>query len=144
MQIHQLKRKSPHHKPRRVGRGGKRGKTAGRGTKGQKARSGRKMRPELRDQIKKIPKLRGYRFHSFQTKPKVINLAVLEKVFAAGAEVTLDTLAAKHLISAKSGRVKRVVKILGTGQISKPLKLKGLSYSASVKEKVEQAGGTLE
>ncbi len=143
MQIHQLKRKSAYRKSRQVGRGGKRGKTSGRGTKGQKARAGRKMRPELRDQIKKIPKLRGYRFHSFQVKPKVINLAVLDKAFAAGDKVTLETLAAKYLVSRRSG-VKQKVKILGTGQISKPLKLSGLSYSASVKEKVEKVGGTLE
>ena len=42
-----------------VGRGGKRGKTSGRGTKGQNARAGRKKRPEMRDFIKRIPKLRG-------------------------------------------------------------------------------------
>lgn len=42
-----------------MGRGGTRGKTAGRGTKGQNARAGRKKRPELRDFIKHVPKLRG-------------------------------------------------------------------------------------
>lgn len=59
MQFHSLKRKTPNKKSAAVGRGGKRGKTSGRGTKGQNARAGRKKRPELRDFIKRIPKLRG-------------------------------------------------------------------------------------
>jgi len=59
MQFHNLKRKTPNKKSRQVGRGGTRGKTAGRGTKGQNARSGRKKRPEIRDTIKRVPKLRG-------------------------------------------------------------------------------------
>lgn len=59
MQFHELKRKTPNKKSAQVGRGGTRGKTAGRGTKGQNARAGRKKRPELRDTIKRIPKLRG-------------------------------------------------------------------------------------
>lgn len=59
MQFHTIKRKTPNKKSKQVGRGGTRGKTAGRGTKGQNARSGRKKRPEIRDTIKRIPKLRG-------------------------------------------------------------------------------------
>ncbi|MBX4206209.1 uL15 family ribosomal protein [Candidatus Parcubacteria bacterium] len=59
MQFHTLKRKTPNKKSKQVGRGGTRGKTSGRGTKGQNARSGRKKRPELRDFIKRVPKLRG-------------------------------------------------------------------------------------
>lgn len=59
MQFHTLSRKTPNKKSHQVGRGGKRGKTAGRGTKGQNARAGRKKRPELRDFIKRVPKLRG-------------------------------------------------------------------------------------
>lgn len=59
MQFHTLKRNTPNKKSKQVGRGGKRGKTAGRGTKGQNARAGRKKRPELRDFIKRVPKLRG-------------------------------------------------------------------------------------
>ena len=59
MQFHNLKRKTKNKRARQVGRGGTRGKTSGRGTKGQNARAGHKKRPELRDVIKKIPKLRG-------------------------------------------------------------------------------------
>ena len=73
MQFHTLKRKTKNKKSREVGRGGTRGKTAGRGTKGQNARAGRKKRPELRDIIKRVPKLRGRgvsALKSFKTKLK--------------------------------------------------------------------------
>ncbi|MBI2086980.1 MAG: uL15 family ribosomal protein [Candidatus Zambryskibacteria bacterium] len=70
MQFHTLKRKTKNKKARLVGRGGKRGKTAGRGTKGQNARAGRKKRPELRDFIKRVPKLRGRGKHSLKSRHK--------------------------------------------------------------------------
>ncbi|MBI3335133.1 MAG: hypothetical protein HY001_01370 [Candidatus Portnoybacteria bacterium] len=59
MQLHQI---SPLHKPKRakrIGRGGKRGTYSGRGVKGQKARAGGRIRPQLRDFMMKVPKLRG-------------------------------------------------------------------------------------
>ncbi|MDO8589813.1 MAG: uL15 family ribosomal protein [bacterium] len=59
MQFHNLQARTKRKYSRQVGRGGTRGKTSGRGTKGQNARAGRKKRPELRDIIKRIPKLRG-------------------------------------------------------------------------------------
>ena len=77
MQIHSIKREHPNKKARQVGRGGTRGKTSGRGGKGQTARAGNKRRPQLRDIIKKLPKLRGYRFNSIQTKPRPVNLESL-------------------------------------------------------------------
>jgi large subunit ribosomal protein L15 len=64
MQINELKRTHKNKKDRLIGRGGKHAKTSGRGGKGQTARAGNKRRPELRDIIKKLPKLRGYRFNS--------------------------------------------------------------------------------
>lgn len=66
MQIHNLKRVHKNKKDRLVGRGGKHAKTSGRGGKGQTARAGNKRRPELRDIIKKLPKLRGYQFNSIR------------------------------------------------------------------------------
>ena len=60
MQLHELKPTKARKSVKRIGRGGKRGKTSGRGTKGQKARAGNSMRPEMRDIIKKLPKLRGH------------------------------------------------------------------------------------
>jgi large subunit ribosomal protein L15 len=67
MQLHTLKPKTSRKKAKQVGRGGTRGKTAGRGTKGQNARAGRKKRPELRDFIKRIPKLRGRGVNSLKS-----------------------------------------------------------------------------
>lgn len=78
MQIHELKRKNKNKKDRIVGRGGKHAKTSGRGGKGQTARAGNKRRPELRDIIKKLPKLRGYKFNSF-AKDVVLPLSDITK-----------------------------------------------------------------
>ncbi len=80
MQFHNLNARSKRKYTRQVGRGGKRGKTAGRGTKGQNARAGRKKRPELRDAIKRIPKLRGRgksSLKSFRPKARGAELQVL-------------------------------------------------------------------
>lgn len=73
MQFHNLIAKTKRKYPKQVGRGGTRGKTSGRGTKGQNARAGHKKRPEMREVIKRIPKLRGRgksSLKSFQTKLK--------------------------------------------------------------------------
>ncbi|MDP2651145.1 MAG: uL15 family ribosomal protein [bacterium] len=68
MQLHELKPKTERKKSKQVGRGGTRGKTAGRGTKGQNARAGHKKRPELRDFIKRLPKLRGRGVNSLKSR----------------------------------------------------------------------------
>lgn len=82
MQLHTLKRKTKNKKARQHGRGGTRGKTAGRGTKGQNARAGRKKRPEIRDTIKKLPKLRGRGVNSNKSFQKKLKGAELEKHLA--------------------------------------------------------------
>lgn len=131
-------------KSAQVGRGGKRGKTSGRGTKGQKARAGRKIRPEIRDMIKRLPKLRGRgksTFKSFAVKPLAINLSSLN-AFASGEKVTPTTLISKGVISEYKGRVP-AVKILGTGEINTKLTFEDCTVSASAKEKIEKAGGTI-
>ena len=131
-------------KARRVGRGGKRGKTSGRGHKGQKARAGRKIRPEVRDIIKRIPKLRGRGkniFTSIQEKPAVVNVKALE-VFADGASVTPETLLAQGLVRPRKGMVARV-KVLGDGTLTKKLSVSGCSVSAGARAKIEAAGGTV-
>ncbi len=77
MQFHTLKRKTPNKKSKQVGRGGTRGKTSGRGTKGQNARAGRKKRPELRDFIKRVPKLRGRGKSALKSRqPKLVGAAL--------------------------------------------------------------------
>jgi len=142
MQIHQLKRTDNLTKGKRIGRGGKRGTTSGRGTKGQMARSGHKLYPELRDAIKKLPKLRGYRFKSFQTKSVPVNLRAIENNFEAGANITPEELVAKKLVNLKAGKIP-AIKLLGSGNLSKKLTFSGLLVSASAKEKIEKAGGEI-
>lgn len=142
MQIHQLKRTTKLAKNQRVGRGGKRGTTSGRGTKGQMARSGHKLYPEMRDAIKKLPKLRGYRFKSFQAKAAPVNLSSLEMAFTTGAVITPAELVAKKLVKTVGGRIP-AVKILATGNLTKKLSFSGVTVSASAKEKIEKAGGTI-
>ena len=146
--MHQLKRKTPNTKHVQVGRGGKRGKTSGRGTKGQNARSGHRKRPELRDIIKKIPKLRGHgknRAKSNYEKPVAfpVNLNVLEKAFTAGATVSPIALLEKGLL--KSTRLPKAgIKILATGELTKKLHISKCAVSASAKAKIEAAGGSVE
>ena len=131
----------------RVGRGGKRGKTSGRGTKGQNSRAGHKKRPEMRDLIKKIPKLRGHgknRSRTVRNNPGYtpVNIAALELAFNAGDAVTLATLTQKGITSTRGGRVARV-KILGSGTLTKKLDLSGLEISATAKAAVEAVGGSV-
>ena len=145
MQFHQLKRTHKNTERTTVGRGGKRGKTSGRGGKGQSARAGNKRRPEWRDIIKRLPKLRGRGVN--QHKPvedafKVINVSLIETIFSAGDAVTPTTLIEKGVVATFSGNVPSI-KILGDGEITKAVKISGCAFSASAKEKIEKAGGTI-
>ncbi|MBI3420615.1 MAG: uL15 family ribosomal protein [Candidatus Sungbacteria bacterium] len=114
MQLHTLKSTTQNRRKKRVGRGGKRGTFSGRGTKGLGARAGGKFRPEERDILKRIPKLRGYKFKSFRSRPVAINFPALQKVFKPGEEVSPQTLVAKGLLRKQEGKFP-VVKILGLG-----------------------------
>lgn len=140
--MNQLKPKTRPKKPKRIGRGGKRGTYSGRGIKGQKARAGRKIRPELRDIIKKLPKKRGYRFKSFREKPQVVNVGVLDKIFENGAEVNPQTLLKAGVIETKGKKMPQV-KLLGNGNLAKKLLVSKCQISASAKEKIEKAGGKI-
>jgi large subunit ribosomal protein L15 len=140
MQLNQLQRKTKNRKQKRVGRGrgsGK-GKTSGRGTKGQKARAGHKMMPAIREELKKLPKRRGYSFKSIQDKPLALNVASLERLFAAG-----DTVNAKSLAERGLKAQGRAVKILGEGELSKKLTISGLKVSGTARTKIEKAGGSV-
>jgi len=141
MQLHELKSSHRVKAKPAVGRGGKRGKTSGRGTKGQKARAGHKIRPEIRDVIKKIPKRRGYRFASHTAKPAVVNLATLERFVPAG-EVTPTLLTQEGIVRKHNGRTPQV-KILGNGTLTKKLTVSACLVSKSAREKIEKAGGTI-
>ncbi len=143
MQTHDVKRNTKQKKHVQLGRGGRHGKTSGRGGKGLTARAGYKRRPALREAIKKIPKLRGYRFASPNAAHAPVNLSALNAHFAAGDTVNPAVLAAKGLVKKQGGRTPRV-KILGTGSLIKKLTITGCLASASAKAAVEKAGGTIE
>lgn len=138
MQRHELQVSKPARK-QRVGRGGVRGKTAGRGMKGQKARAGHRIRPALRDTIKKLPKQRGYREQSRREDVARVNLAIIEQQFAAGEKVTPKTLVAKGVL--RSRDIKRGVKILGNGELKKKVMVEGCACSQTAREQITAAGG---
>ncbi len=145
MQSHTLQRVHKNKKHRTVGRGGKHAKTSGRGTKGQNARAGHKKRPEMRDFIKRLPKLRGRGKNintSIETKPFVVNLGKINALFKAGETVTPKALATLKAFNTDNG-VASVVKILGTGVLDKKLTFTGCLVSASAKVAIEKAGGTV-
>lgn len=111
MQFHNLKRNKANRKSKQVGRGGTRGKTSGKGTKGQNARSGRKKRPEMRDIIKRLPKLRGRgknSFKSIQEKPLAINLSAVKAHFKDSSEISAKTLFEKGLIQTRNGKLPKI------------------------------------
>lgn len=145
MQINNLKPRTKSKKTMIVGRGGKRGKTSGRGGKGQTARAGNKKRPELRDFIKRVPKLRGRgksSLKSFVTKPIAINLDFIEKIFENGETVSEKTLIEKKGITTIEGRTPHV-KILSVGDLTKKLSFEGCRVSKEARVKIEKAGGTV-
>lgn len=141
MQLNTLKRKHPNKKAKLVGRGGTRGKTSGRGTKGQTSRAGNKRRPQMRDIIKKLPKLRGYKFNSASVKKTPVNVGSLN-IFEASSVVNPASLFEKKLIRKVSGSLP-VVKILGTGDLKVKLTISDCIVSNSAKEKIEKAGGEI-
>jgi len=145
MQINQLKRKTPNTKRMIVARGGKRGKTAGRGGKGQSARAGNKRRPEWRDIIKRLPKLRGrgVNQNKFVTERSyVVNVADINNAFDAKASITPATLIEKGLVTTQSGRIPPM-KILAGVEVSKAFNVSGCFVSESAKNAIEKAGGTV-
>jgi len=142
MQLHQLKPTHRKKRKKRVGRGGKKGTYSGRGIKGQKARAGAKLKPIIRELIKRYPKLRGYKFKPKKSKIAILNLEVLEKSFDSKERVTPEILLEKKLIRRIKGRLPEV-KILSRGEITKPLIIEGCQLSKQAKEKIEKAGGTV-
>jgi large subunit ribosomal protein L15 len=137
---------------KRIGRGlgsGK-GRYSGRGLKGQKSRSGsHKMRPGFEGGqnplYMRLGKQRGpyskdaMPMGPHRTSTQPVNVAALEERFDAGAEVTPETLVEKGLV--RNTRVD--VKLLGQGDLSKELSITVHAASASAREKVEAAGGSL-
>ena len=145
MQLHTLTPKTKRKLGKRVGRGGKRGTTAGRGTKGQRARSGHKIRPEIRDVLKKIPKLRGrgkHSFKSFAPATLVFDLNFIKKHFQAGETVSVEMLRKRGLVP-KTRSPQYAVKILSNGTVDKKFVFRGVGVSHSAREKILRAGGII-
>lgn len=124
----------------RVGRGeGSKGKTAGRGTKGTKARyqvperfEGGQMPLHMR-----LPKLRGFK-NPFRVEYQVVNLDKLSALYPDGGDVTVADLVAKGAV-----RKGQPVKVLGTGELTVKVSVAVDAFSASAKEKIEAAGGSV-
>ncbi|MCI1747389.1 MAG: 50S ribosomal protein L15 [Acidipropionibacterium sp.] len=124
----------------RVGRGeGSKGKTAGRGTKGTGARKnvpenfeGGSMPLHMQ-----LPKLRGFK-NPFRTEYQVVNLDKVAALFPEGGAIGVEDLVAKGAV-----RDNELVKVLGSGEIAVKVDLVVDAWSASAKEKIEKAGGTL-
>jgi len=151
LSLSNLKPAQPRRARKRVGRGlgsGK-GRYSGRGIKGQKARSGsHTMRPGFEGGqmpiYMRLGKQRGpyskdaMPIGPHRTSTIPVNLRDLDRVFDDGAEVTVEALIEKGLI--KNSRTD--VKVLGQGELKKKLTVTAHSFSASAREKIEQAGGT--
>ena len=141
LRVHHLRPAPGAHTPKtRVGRGeGSKGKTAGRGTKGTKARQQVPARKEgggiplhMRQ-----PKLRGFK-NPFRTEYQVVNLDRLGELYPKGGAVTADDLVAKGAV-----RKGAPVKVLGDGELSVKLDVAVAKVSASAREKILAAGGSI-
>jgi large subunit ribosomal protein L15 len=142
LKLHDLRPAPGAHKDKqRLGRGeGSKGKTAGRGTKGTKARyqvpvgfEGGQMPLHRR-----LPKLKGFSNAQFKTVYQIVNIGRLGELYPTGGEVTPETLA-------DGGAVRRgeLVKVLGDGDLSVALHVSAHAVSASARQKIEAAGGTV-
>ena len=140
MKLHDLK--SPEgstHRRKIVGRGiaGKGGKTAGRGTKGQKAR--RQIPAGFEGGqlplLQRIPKLKGFT-NPFRVQYTPVNLDAL--VMLGITEINPDVLVTRGL-----ARKNDLVKVLGRGEITTALNVSAHGFSASAREAIEAAGGTV-
>ena len=135
---------------RRVGRGqgSSRGKQSGRGGKGQTARAGHKIRPEMRDIIKKLPKRRGYGKNRGRTVNASredaipVSLERIAAIFDSGSEITPKVLKEYGVIRAR-GPLFPPVKIVGGAETSKKFSFKGCLTSVSARGAIEKAGGSV-
>jgi len=137
--------KGANKNPKRVGRGSSSGlgSTAGKGNKGQQSRSGGKVYVGFEGgqmPLYRRVAIRGFSNYPFKKEYVCINVDQLDAKFADGETVNKESLVAKGFISAK---VATLVKVLGNGNISKKLTVEVDKISASAKEKIEKAGGSV-
>jgi large subunit ribosomal protein L15 len=141
LKVHHLRPAPGANRPKvRVGRGdGSKGKTAGRGTKGTKARGQVPARVEggQTPLHMRLPKLRGFK-NPFRVEYQVVNLDKLAALYPDGGDVTVDDLVERGAV-----RKGQRVKLLGTGDISVAVTVAVDAASASARDKVAAAGGTV-
>ena len=131
------------HKKKRVGRGpgSGLGKTAARGEKGQKSRSGYSRKPGFEGgQMplhRRLPK-RGFT-NIFKKRWLEISLTALDRAFNANEEVSPELLHDRGLIK----KARHDVVVLGSGELSKPLRVSAHRFTKSAREKIEKAGGSV-
>jgi len=147
MQLHDLMPAPGSTKTRkRVGRGhgSGRGGRSGRGQDGQGSRAGGTKGPGFEGGqlplYKRLPKLGGFVSHN-RVEYAVVNVGCLEELFADGDLITPEALEA---VGAVKSAYKLPIKVLGDGELTKKLTVKVEKVSASAKEKIENAGGTVE
>jgi len=145
MKLHELKPDPGAHKKRhRVGRGisAGQGKTAGRGTKGQKARTGGAKGPYFEGGqlplVRRLPFKRGFN-NIFRIEYQEVNLTKLAEKFKAGEAVTPESLVARGVIKDAD----KPVVVLGNGDLSSKLAVSAHRFSASARQKIEDAGGSI-
>jgi len=143
MKVHDLRPAAGSHRPKtRVGRGiaaGK-GKTAGRGTKGQKARG--KVRPGFEGGqnplYRRLAYRRGFK-NIFKIVYEVVNVGRLDALEVDGP-ITPEVLVQMRIVRDDTAPVK----VLGQGEVTRPLHVRAHAFSASARQKIEAAGGTVE
>lgn len=131
-------------KRKRVGRGGERGGTSGRGHKGQLARSGPSLPPVFEggqmQLTRRLPK-RGFNNKNFETTYLTVNIGELERVFKAGDTVNRESLIEHGLIKPARSRRENLVKVLGTGKLTKKLTVQANAFSKAASDAIEAQGG---
>ena len=143
MRAHQLRSPLKRKVRRRVGRGNGsgRGTYSGRGIKGQKARSGGGRHPAFEGgqlaMVKGLPKLKGFTNVNRQAY-HLVNVAQLTH-FAEGTHVTPDDLVRDGVLK----NVRLPVKILGNGDLDRPLTVVAHKFSKGAREKIQSVGGTV-
>ena len=142
LKLHHLRPAPGARKARtRVGRGGgSKGKTAGRGTKGTKARGQVAVAFEGGQMPlhRRVPKLGGFSNLRFKTTYQVVNTGRLTELYPDGGDITPDSLAAKGAV-----RAGELVKVLGNGEAGAAWRVSAHAFSATAKEKITAAGGTI-
>jgi large subunit ribosomal protein L15 len=146
MKLNDLKPAPGAHKKKMrkgIGISAGKGKTAGRGSKGQASRSGGVKGAMFEGgqfpMVRKLPFMRGIGFNNpYRIIYAPVNVSDLDK-FEAGAEITVESLKASGLVRSNE----KYIAVLGSGDLSKALKVTAHKFSKSAQEKIEKAGGSV-